>query len=283
MYEYRVIDTDTLKKLIDHQASDFTLWRRLRGLFRKSYLDRPREAAYLRFLGEEKCLLWAIGRRGYEALAPRLGLPLNRARKQPELNSTIRASTLAHNLGLNKFRACIEISTRAHDKVSLHFWKQRTLKTISVTPPEPQLRLFHTPEKTITLLPDALFALHFHQSPPPNKAHWFVEWDNGTTPTRRWTLKKGLGYAVYFSKNLSQEDYGFGTFQVLIVAPSPQRKESLRQAIRDFLEETKRRGTCYPDLWLFTDRGMYSLDEPLSVLDTIWQTATSDQKRSLLD
>ncbi len=287
---YRVIDTNTLGKLLSHQGSDDALIKRLRKLWRAEYLDRPKEALYLRLIGQEPCLLWAIARKGYAALAPRLGLPLDnyQARRQKQLNDDIKAATLAHNLSLNKFRAAIELATRAHDQIRLVFWNQHQLKKISVTPPQPQLTLFNVPEHTVTLIPDALFALEFFHEPSPHnpaekaKAHFYVEYDNATTPLSRFVLKKGLGYGQHFSTDLSARAFKF--FQVLIVASTPTRKDNLRAAIATWLAQAKHKGTAYPEtLWLFSDKTMYDLESPQSVLGSIWQSATSAETRSLLD
>lgn len=290
LQSYRVLDTATLRKLVnntqseEHQVNELKFQRRLRMLWRAEYLERPREALYLKLIGQEKCLLWALGRKGYAALAPKLGLSLDnyQARRHKQLNEDIKAQTLAHNLGLNKFRACIELATTNHPTVKLLSWSHQNLKAM-ITPPQHQLTLFKVPEKTLALIPDGLLALEHITEPPPNRSFHFIEYDNSTTPLTRWTYKKGLGYAEYHRQDLQSKLRGLKTFNILIIAPTPTRKDNLREAIANWLAHAKHKGTTYPDLWLFADKTMYDLEQPQSVLGTIWQAATSDEKRSLLD
>ncbi len=290
LHRYRVLDTATWRKLVnatqppEKQVGELKFQRRLRLLWRAAYLERPKEALYLKLIGQENHLLWAAGRRGYEVLAPKLGLPLDnyQARRQKQLNADIKTPTLAHNLGLNKFRACIELATTTHPALKLLTWSGQNLKA-TLTPPSHQLTLFKVPEKTLALIPDGLLGLEHSTEPPPNRSFYFIEYDNGTTPLTRWTYKKGLGYAEYHRQDLSSKLRGFKTFNVLIIAPTPTRKDNLRAAIANWLAHAKHNGTTYPDLWLFSDKTLYDLESPQSVLGPIWQSATSEEKRSLLD
>ncbi len=284
LHRYRVLDTATLRKLLnatqppDKQVGELKFQRRLRLLWRHGeYLERPREALYLKITGQENHLLWAIGRRGYEVLAPKLGLPLDnyQARRQKQLNADIKAATLAHNLGLNKFRACIELATTDHPALTLLTWSSQNLKA-TLTPPAHQLTLFKVPEKTLALIPDGLLGLAHSTEPPPNRSFYFIEYDNGTSPLSRFVLKKGLGYAEYHRQDLSSKLRGFKTFNVLIIAPTPTRRDNLRVAIATWLTHAKHNGTTYPDLWLFSDKTRYDLDHPETILGPIWQTVEGE-------
>jgi len=306
VHRYRILDTKTLRQLVRvlvkgesaqetvkltpsgtaSKAAEVAFATRLRQLWRSYHLDRPPEQLYLKITGVEPHLLWALGRKGYELLAPELALAVDhyRARRMTQKNSEIKASTLAHDLGSNKARACIELATHGHALVRLIYWSTQGTK-FTLIPPEHQLRLFKAAsEKRLTVVPDGLYGLEHLNEPPPNRAHFYWEFDNGTTPLPRWTLKKGLGYGEYFRQGLCSRQRAFKSFTVLLVAPTPARKESMRTSIARWLQDARHAGSEYPpNLWWFTDRTQYTLDRPASVLAPIWQTASGEERHSLLE
>lgn len=284
LWLYRILDFETLKFLLHFTGSNYTLWHRLRRLFQAGFIDRPKEAIVFGRIGGPRVLL-ALGRKGYEVVAPILDLPTDnhQAKQMTQKNNEIKFFYIAHALGLNRFHATLELACENHEHVNLAYWTQQNLK-VRITPPSSQISLFRIPEKTIALISDALFTLQFPNEPSPNKTHYYVEFDNGSTPLSRWKLKKGLGYAEYDRQKLQSKFQGFKTFQVLIIAPTPERKHNMRKEIAEWLHTAKRRGTTYsPELWLFTDKTQYSLSNPQTLLEApIWQTATDDTSYSLL-
>ena len=299
VHRYRVLDTKTLRHLwrvlvkgapaqetvkltpsgTASKAQEVAFAKRLRQLWRGHYLDRPPEQLYLKITGVEPHLLWALGRKGHALIAPELALSSDhyQARRMTQKNSEIKASTLAHDLGSNKARACIELATHGHALVRLIYWSTQGIK-FTLIPPEHQLRLFKAAqEKRLTVVPDGLFGLEHLNEPSPNRAHFYWEFDRGTTPLPRWTLKKGLGYGQFFSQGLCARQRAFNSFTVLLVAPTPARKESMRKSIARWLQDAQHAGAVYPpNLWWFTDRTQYTLDRPASVLEPIWQTINGD-------
>jgi hypothetical protein len=244
LWEFRVLPTSTLyqRVALEHPTSKGAFWRVLRRLWRAEYLDRIPEV-YLRVIGVESNVLWAIGKRGYEYLAPELGLPIDTARRVPEWNAAIKPLFLKHRINLNKFLICLTCALHQHERVTLHLESAQRLVV-----------------QDVVIIPDAQLAL-VH---PDGAARFAIESDESTTPLARWARSKAWGYAEYWRAHPT------APFVVLIIAPTPARCDHLREAVARFCQAMAAQGITYPPLWRFTDRSHYSLERPETILERIW-------------
>lgn len=288
LYAYRVLTTDLIARLLSFQGHESTLQRRLRVLFKAGFIDRCQEGEYLRFVKREKCVVYGLGKRGYEYLAhahPELDLATDnrQASRLLQMNREIRAMTLAHDLGVNRFRAAVDVSLHQAAGARLIFWRTHGI-AFKVKAEERQLRLFKVKDtKLVSVIPDGLFGVEHTTEPAgDNRAYFYLEYDRGTVPLKRWGLKKCFAYARYAQGQCSRER-GFATFQTLNIAPTQERMAHMQAFLVSFLEEAQRRKESYEeDMWLFTHTGRYDPARPDTVLDAIWETV-SGARYSLLD
>jgi hypothetical protein len=256
-FDFRALSTSLLHQAVSREfpTSKSAFWRVLRRLWRSGYLDRIPEV-YLRVIGVESNVLWAIGPNGYELLAPELGLPVERARRVTAWNVSLAPWFLRHRLDTNAFVIGLLCALHRHEQVR-----------VQLQPPE----LLEIGEAVV--IPDARLDL-VHED---GIARFMVEVDEATTPVARWLRSKAWGYSEYWRAHPTEP------FVVLTIAPTPGRRDRLRTAVARFLNEAAAKGTTYPaELWAFTDRTLYD-DEPASILADIWYGVRGMQRRSLLD
>lgn len=291
VHGYRVLDTKTLGLLSHFDTDESTFNRRLRKLWRTGFLDRCAEAEYLKFKHIEPCLVWALGPRGYEVLAvdPDLKLPLDHRRqnlRMTQKNVEIKPSTLLHDLGNNKARACIELGAEEHPFLRLVYWKSRPEDiTFKVQVPEHQLRLLQSSQKMISVRPDGSFCLQHITESEPNRAHYFWEWDRGSADLTRWLLKKGFGYGELWRTGLCSRLRGFNFFNILNIAQTEARRDNMRKAVEKWLQKAKQQGFEYPpSLWLFAEAKHFRTEAPRAALEErIWFSVGQEKPVSLLE
>jgi hypothetical protein len=88
-----------------------------------------------------------------------------------------------------------------------------------------------------TLIPDAVFGLHFLDRPEGrNRAYFFLEADRGTMPVERANLhrtsvvRKILQYRETWERSLHTQRFGISNFRVLTVTEGADRAEHIRAA-----------------------------------------------------
>jgi hypothetical protein len=123
----------------------------------------------------------------------------------------------------------------------------------------------------LSLVPDAMFGFHFLSGEREGQACFFVlEADRGTMPVMRKSLKqtsfyrKLLTYYHAWKQKRHSQTYGWKAFRVLTVTNSPERVETMMEAVNDM---TAGRGS---NLFYFVDFPALSRDGPLRVT---WKTS----------
>ena len=107
--------------------------------------------------------------------------------------------------------------------------------------------------------------------------YFFCEADRGTMTVKRFTLKL-KAYAAYWKERNHEERFGIRYFRVLTVTTSAVRSVNL-VAATEADEELRPLGRMFP----FTDDAKLRLDQPESILESIWTTPTSRESYSLLE
>jgi hypothetical protein len=292
LLSYRVLDSKSLFLLARFDADKSAFYRRCRKLFRAGILDRCEQADYLNYRHLEPGVVWALGPEGYKLLSqdPDLNLPLDHRRQDErwtQKNTEIKPSNLLHDLTSNRGRAAIELATYAHPRVRLLYWQSRPEDLAFKVPvPERQISLLKIPQKVVTVKPDGSFGLHHITEQEPNQAHFYWEWDRGSTELDgRWLWKKGFGYGELYRTGLCSRLRGFNFFNALNIAPSETRRENMRKTVDSWLHKAKHQGFEYPpNLWLFSEAQHFRVDEPRAAVEArIWWSVGEEKPVSLLE
>jgi Replication-relaxation len=252
---YKVLSTRQLLALLNlsHMTSRSALYRRLRQLWRARVLSRPRIAGLLlRMTQETPDLVWSLGPKGRLAL----GLPPERYAKHPR-DEELSFLFARHQFHLAEFLSAVVLACHQHARVRLALERPQQWTV-----------------QDVVVIPDGQFALtHLDGS---GTARFAVELDQGSVPLNRWIVSKGWGYAEYYRTHQQP-------FVVLVIAPTPGRRDTLRGKVARFLAEAAAKGTFYPEaLWAFTDRAAYDPARPETLLAPIWLPARAGKPVSIL-
>ena len=91
-------------------------------------------------------------------------------------------------------------------------------------------------------------------------------------------FRKMRAYWNYWKQSGHTLKYDINSFRVLTLTKSIQRAENLREVTK--LADDRQEGTL---MFWFTSEKNYRLEEPGSVLRSIWQTPVDDTRHSILD
>lgn len=282
VHEHRFLSTRDLSRLLRHPGSAQALQARLQKLFDQALLDRPPSQLVLRFTGQERHLIYALGPRGAQVMAERYGLPME-PRRFGQKNAEVGDLYLRHTLGLGRFRICMRLAiphsapregTPDHAQPCLLPWKQGDELKAKVWLQGPSGR-----KERWTLMPDAFVGIQ-KPKPPPNRSFFFIEYQRTTPNPRRFARAKGEAYLAFWRQGKHEELLDVKGFKVLVIAQTERKQETLRTIIREWLETepNSSRG-----LWLFTCEGRYELERPEAILGPIWKTAHEERFVSILE
>lgn len=281
VYTYRFIDTFTLGLLLHHQGSAWALQGRLQKLYDHHYLDRPHRQLALKVIGEERFLIYALGREGAKVLATKYGEPLEKLR-WTQKNNEVGDVHLKHTLGVARLRAALRLAipddapsegSEDYTRPYLLPWKQgEDIKARVMLPGR------RDEDEAFILTPDGFFGLQKPKA-PPNRSWFFLEYERSSN-LKRFLRAKGMAYRALWKEKLQEKLFGIRGFRVLVIAQTERKKDMLRQRIRKWLATV----TDHPSaMWLFTSEERYQLHQPESILSPIWQAAGEDQLVSLLE
>jgi hypothetical protein len=282
VHEHRFLSAHDLSRLLRHPGSAWAFQRMLRRLFDHRFLDRPPSQLILRFTGQERYLIYALGPRGAQVMAERYGLAMD-PRRFGQKNAEVGDLYLRHTLGLGRFRICLTLAiphsaphegTPDHSRPYLLPWKQGDELKAKVWLQGPSGR-----KDPWTLMPDAFVGVQ-KPKPAPNRSFFFIEYQRTTPSPQRFARAKGEAYLAFWRQGKHEERLGVKGFKVLIIAQTERKQETLRAILREWLEA---RPNPPWGLWLFTCEGRYDLERPETILDPIWKTAHEERLISLLE
>jgi DNA-binding Lrp family transcriptional regulator len=278
---HRFLRSDHVAALVG--GSQQRILRRLRLLFDHGYLDRPTAQLTYQHMEGNRPMAYGLGNCGADALKSERGLPYDTINWTWK-NKKVRAPFLEHTLAVADCMVPFEVSTRDHDHLRLISDEE----LIRAAPEQTQRR--RNPYKWsveaklgesgkrqyLSLVPDAMFGFHFLSGERQGQACFFaLEADRGTMPVMRKSLKqtsfyrKLLTYYHAWKQKRHTHAYGWKAFRVLTVTNSPERVETMLEAVNDM---TDGRGS---NLFYFTDFATLAAN---GALRTIWRTTKRKQR-----
>ena len=244
--EYRILTTEQLHRLCFPSLSRAR--KRLLQLLRHGYLKRTVKPVRM---GEGSSMfLYSLTKKAMNLL------PANATNLKAKPSIVLNE----HELGINYFRVCLQLSIRELEDISLRSWKQgKELLMKAVEKDKGTL-------KRIPIIPDAYFALE-----QDNKVfHFFLEIDRGTTDLKRIALKC-RGYLNIWNDKIAHTQMGLRSFRVLYVTSSEKRMENMLEQLRKIKSLQSR-----TDIILITAADLFSLSKPDSIFKPIWKYLDSD-------
>ena len=228
--------------------------KRLRQLWQNGLLIRIERPTRL---GEgSKAKLYRISRRG----SPLVDKTTSGSGSVPRFKS-ISAVFAEHQLGINRFRACVQLSVNKTPGIMLVNWisdrgiKFRTSASTGLS------------RRSEILIPDATFTLW-----SGNRSFgYFLELDRGTTPLKR-IRSKLLGYYELFLNPNGQVVRPHTGFRVLFAVNSTARLNGILGAIQALPPQVRR-----PDIFLLARFDQFSYEVPEAVLGPIWTKVQGDR------
>jgi hypothetical protein len=212
-------------------------------------------------------MVYALANRGAEVLVERGYLQdIGDWRKK---NQDLQDRYIAHQAMITNFRITLTLAIRERQDVRLLFFQREG----------PALRdwvtsSYNGSRRTLPINPDGFFGLQFLNLPEgKNRAFFFLEADRSTM-TRERFLQKLVGYWEWFCQGGHTRKHGIRAFRVLTVTKSEERMGSLRQAVADTRE--LRDGLR---LFWFTSEKRLSLEQPVSIFESIWNSPDRPENR----
>lgn len=164
-----------------------------------------------------------------------------------------------HSIGINDFRACLELSIRELKNISVNSWQQGKELLIKTAFKDKGI------PKQIPIIPDAYFTIKHEQ----RIFHYFLEIDRGTADLKRIALKC-RAYLNLWQEKAFENQYKIYSFRVLFVTRSEKR-------LSNMLEQLQKLKHLYQrlDIILIGSSETYSLTQPKRIFETIWRTLDS--------
>src|SRR5258708_3953895 len=257
VYNYRVLTLDQIHKLIFRDIQD-TRWvqRSLARLYHHKLLAR----VFLPVITGSSPTMYVLDRKGVELLHTHFGLE---DLKWYPSSKTLKTMFLEHTIAINDFRISV---TKA---CALHGYKLRAWVTESEVKAHIDrvtVRSKRGTSRKIPIVPDSYFIL----DTPKGRAHFFLELDRSTMPSKSFRSKVA-GFIEYYKSGAYERQYKTKSLSVLTVTTSQRRLNNLKRVTED--EGGK-------DWFLF---GVLDELTPEVVLTSpIWKPASQDNLVSLI-
>ena len=267
VYDHRFLDSDQIRALTD--GSDQVISRRLQKLFHNGYLDRPLQQ--FSYTAGSKTIIYGLGNKGSDILSTEFGIDRGKINWRTK-NYEAKIIYLNHTMMISNFRVCLTLALKETQKVELIFWKQNEAGDL-----RDQVFIKDDNRKErirLPINPDSFFAI---QDLNGKKSYFFLEADQSTMTNARF-FRKMRAYWNYWKQSGHTLKYDIKSFRVLTLTKSIQRAGNLREATK--LADDRQEGTL---MFWFTSQRNYRLEEPESVLKSIWQTPVDDTRRSILE
>lgn len=271
---HRFLRSTHLIRLFPERSPD-KLIRRLGALYHAGYLDRPRaQLDYFSRSGSAP-MVYALGNKGADLFA-RVEHATQPLTDWTDKNREAKRPYIEHALLLADFVVPLEASLSGHsgiefidgrDLVSvLPEFARRSGSPWALTAALQQGKVRHT----VTIIPDAVFALHFKAS--NRRSYFFVEADRATMPITRSDFaqssfkRKVLVYLAAQKGKQHIERLGMYNLRVLTVTTNEARTASMIDAVKS---ATGGKGS---NIFLFADIASLACD---NILSAPWLTTSS--------
>jgi len=267
VYDHRFLSSDQIRALSD--GSEQVISRRLQKLFHNGFLDRPPQQ--FSFTAGSNTMVYGLGDKGADILSTEFGIDRGKITWRTK-NYEAKTRYLNHTLMISNFRVCFTLAFKETQKAKLLFWNQNKLGDLKD-------HVFIKDDKKkepikAPVEPDSYFAI-LH--PNGKKSYFFLEADQSTMDNRRF-FRKIKAYWHYWKQGGHTKKYDIKGFRVLTLTKSTQRADNLRKASR--LADDRQVGSV---MFWFTSEKHYKLEQPESVLRSIWQTPVDETWHSILE
>jgi hypothetical protein len=227
---YRFVSREQIERLIftqrekDEMTNKTRCPIRLRKMFDNRLLGRVRWPFHAVTLP----MVYYLGREGANLLALKLGIERNKittltkSEKRPVISRSLLF--LAHTLAINDFRIDVTLACQGGGADLLEWLNEYELGREYVTIDQGGR------ERRRAVQPDGYFAIQLEG----REAHFFLEMDMETTPSKRWAPKV-LGLYEYRYRGKYTERFGTKSLRVLCVTPSESRKGLLMGWTREVI------------------------------------------------
>jgi hypothetical protein len=221
---YRFVSREQIERLVFTQAEkDETTNKtrcpiRLRKMFDNALLGRVRWLFHAVTLP----MVYYLGKEGANLLALKLGIERNKistltkSEKRPVISRSLLF--LAHTLAINDFRIDVNLACQRIGAELVEWLNEYELGREYVNID------YDGRKRRRAVQPDGYFAIQVDG----REAHFFLEMDMETTPSKRWAPKV-LGLFEYRYQGKYTERFGTKSLRVLCVTPSESRKDLLME------------------------------------------------------
>ncbi len=265
VYNYGEIPSDWLIKLVS--GSEGWNLRRLQPLYKHGYLERQKQ-------GNNHPALYRLGSKGAAVLAEKWGqTPQQVLRKS---HARFKSQIYDHAREICEFRYAMDQAVATRDDMRIKFWYAdgSVIETVNYLS-GPRLI-------TKTLIKDSFFGLEIDlPGREPMLIGGILERDRstiwGTTQTHGKLFSRYDAYWHMWQQGIFHRKYGVKSLLVLTVMESAERKDNLRQTVRHAGKQNN--GS---QLFWFTAAQQFK-NNPLALLDPIWQTPRDDRFHSLTE
>ncbi len=217
------------------------------------------------FVGEgSPPAIYVAGSHGRRLIAEQLGIEPSRiSRVDTGRNYYF---LLHHTLRRNDFRAALYAACRERNDLEFMFWKQDRKVGDAIS-----IRNGRNGHIRVPLVPDGFLCIRTTKG----TTCAYVEIDRGTIGHKKF-LQKQRGYYEWWKQGRYVEKYGIRNFRVLTVTTNDRRMGNL---IRTTIKASESgRGSGF--FW-FTTFDRISLENPATVMDSIWHRAVAGDNRPL--
>jgi len=249
--DYRFLDTSHILAL-NSEVPKRTIQYRLQQLYQAGFLERP--VNQFSQYEPPSHIIYTLGKKGAEFLFP--------GSKVAKWSRELKPLFLKHSLLISDFRVILTLALRKKRESKLVSWREEDI-TDAV----------YLEGQKLPISPDAFFTIEDGN----DLLHFFLEADRSTMKDQRF-LDKMRGYWEWWKEEGHKQGLNISVFRVLTVTISESRKENLRQITKQV--DDQQQGS---DMFLFACNKNYNLEEPESILKSIWQSPKNDNLHHLLE
>lgn len=250
--DYQLLDTEQIIAL-NPKLSKRTAQRKLQLLFHAGLLERP-IAPSSKYAPSDN-FIYSLADKGVKQVFGGRKIPSFWAdeKESPRL--------FAHRFMISNFRAVLTLALRGQKQTKITRWQNNDIKESILVEGE-----------RLPLRPDGFFTIEDKD----DLMHFFLEADRSNMEHSRF-LDKLRAY-WHFWKEQKCQKLGIKTFRVLTITISDQRKNNLAK-------DSKRADPqeIGSNIFWFACEKSYNLQNPNSILKSIWQTPKNDGVHHLLE